>query len=190
MPVCPDPPSRHLERTTQTQIFDGIREFAENWQSRALRGPPGRGRASGFRPDPDSLTHAPTALKSTSSTSTQLTRASSATCPIPWFSSVGYAAGSANTLPVEELDHQPLPRRCGAHDARWGQLDVVYAHWSGSIEPLSPSGYRFDPPTPVCIDRCLHLRRQKLLAAQPGARLLRMALRLQRVRRDPRAQEA
>ena len=46
---------------------------------------------------------------------------------------------------VEDLDRRPLPRRCGDHDARWAQVDVVYAHWSGSIEPLSPSGYRFDP---------------------------------------------
>jgi hypothetical protein len=29
-------------------------------------------------------------------------------------------------------------------NVRRDPLDVVYAHWSGSIEPLSPSGYRFD----------------------------------------------
>lgn len=37
-----------------------------------------------------------------------------------------------------------LPARCGDHTARWTQLDVVYAHWSGRIEPLSPFKYHYD----------------------------------------------
>jgi hypothetical protein len=45
---------------------------------------------------------------------------------------------------------EPLPARCAgdavcpAHDSRWRQLDVVYAHWSGSIEGLSPFRYTMD----------------------------------------------
>lgn len=45
---------------------------------------------------------------------------------------------------------EPLPARCAgdaacaAHDSRWRQLDVVYAHWSGSIEGLSPFRYSMD----------------------------------------------
>ena len=31
-----------------------------------------------------------------------------------------------------------------AHDSRWHQLDVVYAHWSGGIEGLSPYRYTMD----------------------------------------------
>ncbi len=38
-----------------------------------------------------------------------------------------------------------LPARCGDHKARWSQVDVVYAHWSGRIEPLSPFKYYLDP---------------------------------------------
>jgi hypothetical protein len=37
--ICRSVPIRRplmLDRTTERQIFDGIREFAENWQSRAL----------------------------------------------------------------------------------------------------------------------------------------------------------
>jgi hypothetical protein len=40
---------------------------------------------------------------------------------------------------------EPLPDTCAsdganpAYDSRWHQLDVVYAHWSGSIEGLSPA---------------------------------------------------
>lgn len=37
-----------------------------------------------------------------------------------------------------------LPSRCGDHRARWTQVDVVYAHWSGRIEPLSPFKYHYD----------------------------------------------
>ncbi len=37
-----------------------------------------------------------------------------------------------------------LPARCGDHAARWLQLDVVYVHWSGRIEPLSPFRYNYD----------------------------------------------
>jgi hypothetical protein len=45
---------------------------------------------------------------------------------------------------------EPLPTRCAgdavcpAHDSRWRQLDVVYAHWSGGIEGLSPFRYTLD----------------------------------------------
>jgi hypothetical protein len=37
-----------------------------------------------------------------------------------------------------------LPSRCGDHRARWSQVDVIYAHWSGRIEPLSPFKYHYD----------------------------------------------
>ena len=45
---------------------------------------------------------------------------------------------------------EPLPDTCAsganrpAHDSRWHQLDVVYAHWSGGIEGLSPYRYTMD----------------------------------------------
>jgi hypothetical protein len=45
---------------------------------------------------------------------------------------------------------EPLPITCvsegdqPAHDSRWRQLDVVYAHWSGGIEGLSPYRYTMD----------------------------------------------
>ena len=45
---------------------------------------------------------------------------------------------------------EPLPTTCTseggrpAHGLRWRQLDVVYAHWSGGIEGLSPYRYTMD----------------------------------------------
>ncbi|WP_017965241.1 hypothetical protein [Rhizobium leguminosarum] len=34
--------------------------------------------------------------------------------------------------------------QCKGHVSRWMQVDVVYAHWYGTIEPLSPYNYSFD----------------------------------------------
>ena len=36
-------------------------------------------------------------------------------------------------------------KRCGDHEARWTQVDVVYVHWSGNLEPLSPFRNNYDP---------------------------------------------
>lgn len=36
---------------------------------------------------------------------------------------------------------------CYGHVSRWTQVDVVYAHWYGTIEPLSPYNYHFDNET-------------------------------------------
>mgnify|MGYP001160564772 CR=1 FL=1 len=45
---------------------------------------------------------------------------------------------------IEEQARHPLPARCGDHAARWTQIDVVYVHWSGSLEPLSPFRNNYD----------------------------------------------
>ena len=45
---------------------------------------------------------------------------------------------------VGEQSRNRLPTRCGDHAARWTQVDVVYAHWSGRIEPLSPFRYNYN----------------------------------------------
>jgi hypothetical protein len=45
---------------------------------------------------------------------------------------------------VHDQARRPLPRTCHGHTARWTQVDVVYAHWSGRIEPLSPFRYHYD----------------------------------------------
>jgi hypothetical protein len=37
-----------------------------------------------------------------------------------------------------------LPASCGDHEARWSQVDVVYVHWSGHLEPLSPFRNNYD----------------------------------------------
>lgn len=48
---------------------------------------------------------------------------------------------------IREQANDPLPARCRDHAARWSQVDVVYVHWSGGIEPLSPFRNNYDPAT-------------------------------------------
>jgi hypothetical protein len=57
---------------------------------------------------------------------------------------------------IQEQARNPLTRRCHDHDARWSQVDVVYVHWSGNLEPLSPFKNNYDRNRGVVsrIDRC------------------------------------
>lgn len=45
---------------------------------------------------------------------------------------------------IADQARNPLPTRCGDHEARWNQVDVVYVHWSGHLEPLSPFRNDYD----------------------------------------------
>lgn len=62
-----------------------------------------------------------------------------------------YRCGTCGRLREYESIHEqansPLPARCGNHRARWSQVDVVYVHWSGGIEPLSPFKNNYDQAT-------------------------------------------
>ena len=46
---------------------------------------------------------------------------------------------------IADQSRHPLSARCGDHEARWSQVDVVYVHWSGNLEPLSPFRNDYDP---------------------------------------------
>jgi hypothetical protein len=46
---------------------------------------------------------------------------------------------------IADQSRHPLPARCDDHEARWSQVDVVYVHWSGHLEPLSPFRNDYDP---------------------------------------------
>lgn len=45
---------------------------------------------------------------------------------------------------ISDQAHNHLPTKCGDHEARWSQIDVVYVHWSGHLEPLSPFRNNYD----------------------------------------------
>lgn len=145
--ICRSVPMRRpvmLEPTTQRQIFDGIREFAENWQTRALSVRP----AGEVRPalvlDP-AFFNVRTDRVEVDPRGFELTDPSVVGyVPYPLVFQCGVCGRIREFTCVEELDDRPLPRRCGDHDGRWTQVDVVYVHWSGGLEPLSPGGVRFD----------------------------------------------
>lgn len=43
----------------------------------------------------------------------------------------------------EVQDKNPLPLRCADHASDWKQVDVVFVHWSGTLEPLTPTRYEY-----------------------------------------------
>ncbi len=45
----------------------------------------------------------------------------------------------------EAQDKDPLPGRCTDHASDWTQVDVVFVHWSGTLEPLTPTRYEYLP---------------------------------------------
>lgn len=67
--------------------------------------------------------------------------------PYPLLYRCGICGSTREFESVSDQARQPLPRKCNGHEARWTQVDVVYAHWSGDIEPLSPFNYNFDAQT-------------------------------------------
>ncbi|AFE05822.1 hypothetical protein COCOR_04421 [Corallococcus coralloides DSM 2259] len=48
---------------------------------------------------------------------------------------------------IKEQVRNPLPGSCGTHRSQWRQLDVVFAHWSGDVQPLSPWRHHYDENT-------------------------------------------
>ena len=67
--------------------------------------------------------------------------------PYPLLYRCGICGSTREFASVADQARQPLPKKCNGHEARWTQVDVIYAHWSGDIEPLSPFNYNFDPQT-------------------------------------------
>lgn len=141
VPVPKDP--ERVEQATRLLIQGGIAEFASTWLQRASRIRPDipidlilhdafyEPRSLEVRPnwnetfqfnDPSVVGYVPYPLLYRCATCGMLRE----------FDTVG-----------EQRRHR-LTARCGDHPARWTQVDVVYAHWSGRIEPLSPFKYHYD----------------------------------------------
>ena len=131
-----------IEPTTEGLIFESMREYLTNWQSRIRNTIPtapdefaldrvlydsrsGRVQIDPVRfriTNPDVVGYIPYPLLYRCSTCGSVREYSS----------------------VAEQARRPLPKTCHGHRARWTQIDVVYVHWSGNIEPLSPFNYNFD----------------------------------------------
>lgn len=129
---------------TRLLIYDGIKEIASNWFN----------RASGVRQpqsvpitlilddpfyDPRTQVVEPNRLRF------QLTDpAVMGYVPYPLLFRCAVCGHLEEFSSVDDQARHPLPRQCGDHEARWTQVDVVYVHWSGHLEPLSPFRNNYD----------------------------------------------
>lgn len=133
-----------VEDATRSLIFDGIKEMTSNWLN----------RASNIRqPDAvpielildDAFYDARTLAVEPSLQRFQLTDPSvMGYVPYPLLYRCSVCGHLEEYNSIEDQATHPLPRQCGDHEPRWSQVDVVYVHWSGHLEPLSPFRNNFD----------------------------------------------
>lgn len=133
-----------VHEATRLLIFDGIREIASNWFARAstIRG--------GDVPIDlilDDIFYNPTtfAIEPDWQTNFQLSDPGLVGyVPYPLLYRCAVCGSVKEYQSIEEQGRRPLPARCRDHQARWNQVDVVFAHWSGGIEPLTPFNNNYD----------------------------------------------
>lgn len=134
-----------LDGTTRALIFDSMREFVSSWRARiAATLPEALDDLSIDRSFYD--THSgrvqidPAKFRTTSPEAVGYV-------PYPLIYRCGTCGSVREYQSIEEQARWPLPKTCHGHLARWTQIDVVYVHWSGNVEPLSPFNYNPDPNT-------------------------------------------
>lgn len=124
---------------TRQLIFDGVAEIASNWFARA---------ANIRQPDPvpielilddDFYNHQTGVIEPNWQQDFQLTDPGvMGYVPYPLLFRCAHCGHLEEYESIHEQAERPLPARCNGHNARWTQVDVVYVHWSGNLEPLSP----------------------------------------------------
>jgi hypothetical protein len=148
-----------VKAATRLMIFQGIQEAAQNWLERALTA----------RQDPNTIPRTlvldtPLLDERTGQVAIDEARNFKLTrpdyigyTPFPLLFRCGTCGRLREFDNVNEQAVYPLPERCsGGHSARWTQVDVVYAHWSGGLEPLSPFRYQHNAATGAVsrIEKC------------------------------------
>lgn len=139
---------------TESQIFDHIAEFIENWRDRAIN--------AVDDPVDELILDAP--FRNRRSGQAEVERArfqltgpeKMGYVPYPQVYRCGVCGSVREYNSISEQARRPLPRKCHDHVARWTQVDVVYVHWSGELRPLSPYNFNYDPTTQEVIqfNRC------------------------------------
>lgn len=134
--------SKELNRTTVDLIFENLRDFITNWRDRAVKAVPDA--------LPELILDAPfrdsrTGEAHAERNDFQMTGPDRVGyVPYPLLYRCGVCGSVREYESVADQARQPLPKRCHGHDARWTQIDVVYVHWSGDIQPLSPFNFNYD----------------------------------------------
>ncbi|TIR02350.1 MAG: hypothetical protein E5X64_27485, partial [Mesorhizobium sp.] len=128
--------SKQLNRTTIDLVFENLSDFATNWRDRAMKAVPDA--------LPELILDAP--FRDSRTGEVRIERGDFQMTgpdrvgyvPYPLVYRCGICGSTREYESIADQARQPLPRKCNGHDARWTQIDVVYVHWSGEIQPLSP----------------------------------------------------
>jgi hypothetical protein len=134
--------AKDLKPTTIELIFENLNDAVTNWRSRVMK----------VLPDalPELVLDTPFRDSKTGEAKVQRTDFQMTNpdrvgyVPYPLLYRCGICGSTREFDSIADQARQPLPKKCNGHEARWTQVDVVYAHWSGDIEPLSPFNYNFD----------------------------------------------
>lgn len=137
--------TKQLNRTTIDLVFENLSDFATNWRDRVMKAVPDA--------LPELVLDAP--FRDSRTGEVRIERADFQMTgpdrvgyvPYPLVYRCGICGSIREYESIADQARQPLPRKCNGHDARWTQVDVVYVHWSGEIQPLSPFNFNFDPQT-------------------------------------------
>src|SRR5665213_1364362 len=126
-----------VEEATKLLIFDGIKEIASNWYHRASQVRLPNAVAMRLILD-DAFYDLRTHAIQLNPMIFQLNDPSvMGYVPYPLLYRCAVCGDLQEFNSIHDQARHPLPKRCHDHDARWSQVDVVYVHWSGAIEPLS-----------------------------------------------------
>ena len=134
--------TKELRPTTIELIYENLRDFVTNWRERAMKAVPDA--------LPELVLDAPflnsrTGEANVDRSDFQMTGPDRVGyVPYPLLYRCGVCGSTREYESVADQYRQPLPKKCQGHDARWTQVDVVYAHWSGDIQPLSPFNFNYD----------------------------------------------
>ncbi|MBO0129647.1 hypothetical protein JZX89_02680 [Agrobacterium sp. Rnr] len=157
--ICKSVPIRKpfpekLPRNVTDTIFEGVQQFAQSWHVRAKEACPDA-------PDDFILDGA---FYNTEKKEVEVDQSHFLLnqpnvvgyVPYPLLFRCGDCGRVHEFKSVAELAKKKLPAMCKDHPSRWSQVDVVYAHWYGTIQPLSPYNYTVssDGTDVYPIERC------------------------------------
>lgn len=134
-----------VKAATKLMIFQGIKEAAENWLERALTVRDPATIPLSLVLDDALLDERAGEVAIDDARDFKLTKPDRiGYIPFPLLFRCGTCGRLQEYHSINEQAKHRLPDTCSGHKARWSQVDVVYVHWSGGLEPLSPFRYQHD----------------------------------------------
>lgn len=141
VPILKEFPDKLPANVTNT-IFEGLDEFASNWLKRATDACPSA--PPQFALD-DSFYDLRTNQVSIDRSRFTMNKPDVVGyLPYPLLYQCGECGSVREFQSISEQANKGLPKMCHGHPARWTQVDVVFVHWYGTVEPLSPYNWAYD----------------------------------------------